>query len=283
MGYQAAGAGSLGPVLSASYREPPTVVYDGPYSVAAVADVGNPAGQPTTPHVGGYPQGLGCNGAPGAPGGHNAALFVYTGWYPWPCLTTPFPWDAGDPQVANDSRLIFDASVQAGDFTQRLRAWFAVTYPCSGILVPGYPDKRVYGTYEGDGANPPENFAAGILNPEPSTVDMSFTITSQVSTAQSLFLAGAYGDDTDYDPPTVVPATQAGGAVVALRFQGADAVEADRRTIDLSAPATGWVSDINACDGMQYVRWRVLLTPDPVSLDPAQVDSITTRMTDLDP
>ena len=283
LGYQAAGSTSLGASLSGNYAAPATVVYDGAYTVQAMANVGNTAGQPQTAHVGGYQQGPGCFGAVGAPGGHNAGLFAYTGWYAWPALTTTFDWNPGDPLVAGDSTLIFDASVQAGDFTQRLRGWFAVTYPCSGILIAGRPETRIDTTYEGDAANPADNFAAGILNPGPSTVDMSFTLTQVESVGQSLFFEGAFGTFTNYGAPTVLPAAQAGGATVALAFQGAEAVEADRRTIDVAQPYTGWVSNIDLCDGMRYIRFRFTLTPDPISMGPARVDSIQIPMVSLAP
>jgi hypothetical protein len=112
---------------------------------------------------------------------------------------------------------------------------------------------------------------------------MSFTLTITYSVAQSLFLTGAFGDDTNYDTPTILPAAQNGNATITVQYQGADAVETDRRTIDTSRPYTPWVSSIHACDGMRYVRFRILLTPDPVSLAPARVDSVRIRMTDANP
>ncbi len=283
MGYQAAGSTSLGSSISGNYAGTPVLVYDGTYQVQATANVGNTAGEPETAHVGSYPQGTGCTGAAGAPGGHNAGLFAYTGWYGWPALTTPFEWDPGDPLVAGDSTLLFDASVGVGDFTQRMRGWFAVTYPCSGILIAGRPETRVVSTYEGDAPDPADNFVAGVVNPEPSAVDMCFTLTQALSVGQSLFLEGAFGDDTDYGSPTVLPETQSGNAVVALAFQGADAIEADRRTLDVTQPHTGWVSSIHACDGMRYLRFRFTLTPDPVTLEAARIDSIRIPMTDMNP
>ena len=283
LGHQASGSTSLGTSLSGNYAGTPTLVYDGAYQVAATANVGNTTGEPQTPHVGGHAQNPGCFGAVGAPGGHNAGLFACTGWYAWPALTTTFDWDPGDPLVAGDRALVFDASVQAGDFSQRLRCWFAVTYPCSGILIAGWPERRVTSTYEGDAPDPADDFGAGILNPEPSAVDMCFTLTSMASIGQSLFFEGAFGVFTDYGAPTVLPAMQTGGAVAALAFQGADAVEADRRTIDVSQPSTGWVSNIDLCDGMRYIRFRFTLTPAPVSLQPARVDSVRIPVTDRTP
>ena len=77
------------------------------------------------------------------------------------------------------------------------------------MLLPGFPNRRLRATYEEDEANPTTNFFGGILNPEPTIMDMCFTITKRVSIAQSKVGGG----------PTVfidqelehIPCTPAGG------------------------------------------------------------------------
>ncbi len=271
---------SVGTDTVANFAGTPTLCYDGPYTVAANLDVGNTPGHPLYAHAGGYTQGAGCAVVNR---GWNVQLFDYTGWYDWPALTTYFEWDPGSPTVDNDSVLVFDASVQEGTASQGMRGWFAVQYPCSGLLIGGHPEPMLLSTYEGLFADPIENPTAGILNPSPAVIDICLTFSRLTSTAQSKFIAGAYGDDTNYLSPTITPATQPTGASILVEYQGADAVLADGVTIDTSAASTGWVSDPSACNGMQYIRYRVTLTSGLSSAAIARVESITVPMADATP
>lgn len=280
MGYKAEGSGlSLGPSFSNNYEGAATLVYDGSYTVAQIANVGNTLGHPTVPHVGGYSQGAGCTATAG---GWNKSLFDYTGFYDYPPLTTVFNWSPGDFSVEGDSLFLFEVSAQAGSTFQEMRSWFATTYPCSGILIGGYPVKHLASTYENDGPNPPDNFMAGILNPAPQIVDTCFTITRLLSLLQSKWIDGAYGDDTDYQPAVILPATQTGNARIIVEFQGADLLT-PTGGINQTAPFTNWVTDINDCDGMRHIRYRIQLIPDPITLDPARVESVSIQMLDANP
>ena len=292
MGFQKNDSISLGTSFSGNYEGSPAVVYNGDYSVTQNANVGNTPGHPITNHVGGYPTNPGCNPTNGVgvifP--WNAPLFDASGFFPWPELTTFFEWDQGSPGVENDSVFLFDASVTEGDSFQQIRSWFGSTFPCSGVLLGGIPNRRLYATYEEASANPETNFGAGILNPEPTVMDMCFTITKRVSIGQSFFYTdpgnpnqtpggSTFGALTDYRPAEVLPAIQAGGAQVVLEFQGATLVEADRRTINQAAPFTGWTQDIDDLDGLANIRWRCSLISNLISLEVARVAQIRIPMT----
>jgi hypothetical protein len=279
MGFQASDSLTLDSGFGGNYEGQPTLVYEGDYQVQQNSNVGDTPGHPTAQHVDGYQEGVGC----GAGGHWNEPLFQNTGWYAWPAFTAPFAWDPGDPAVANDRVLLFDASVVEGDAHQLLRHWFAITYPCSGLLIGGYPRSRLYGIYEGTAANPQPNQSAGIVNPEPGVVDTRFTFTRGWSVAQSKFFAGPYGDDTDYRQVVLSPTHQSGNASVTVEFQGADSILADQVTIDTAQAYTQWVQDIDVCDGMRYVRFRITLFSDLQTLAPARLDSITIPTVDSNP
>ena len=184
--------------------------------------------------------------------------------------------------MPGDSVFLFDASVAEGDTWQQVRTWFGSTFPCSGILLPGFPNRRMYSTYEADTPDPESNFAAGIVNPEPSVSDAAFTLTKRVSLAQSKFytdgfqpsnsVATTLGDDSDYLPIELSPVVQEGGAQVRVEVQGARACEADRITPNPAPGApTEWTEDINACDGFECIRWRIWLISNLISNQRAQL------------
>ncbi len=284
LGYLDSSVGtSLGSHAGNNFADTPTVVYDGAYSVSLMADVGNTTGQPATGHVGNYPQGLGCLTTSG---GWNKSLFDFTGFYDWPALTTFFDWSPGDPLVDNDSILIIDISAVQGTTYQLMRGWYAVTSPCSGVLIGGlptdnrdpFPRQRLDTTYEADAANPTANFVAGILNPSPALMDVCITLTRKVSVAQSNWIEGAYGDTTDYQTPVITPATQTGGARIIVEYQGADRISGG--SIDMSKPFTDWVTNIDDCDGMQKIRFRIRLIADPTTGTAARVESVKIVMKD---
>lgn len=263
-GYQKKASISLSPSFSGNYDGTPTVLYTGEYRVQQAANVGNTINSGGDP--GGYSQGFGCTTI--TP--WNRPLWDSTGFVQWPSFTSFFEWDDGESALEGDRIFVFDASVQEGDTWQQVRTWFAMTFPCSGILIPGYPLRRLYSTYEADLPNPEGNFGLGILNPEPSVCDTCFTITKRVSMAQTLFYtdgtqptnsaAPTFGKNSDYRSIQLSPSVQGGGALVKAEFQAADAVEADRRTINKgSAYLPDWTESIDACDGYACIRWRIFL------------------------
>ena len=270
-GFQKQSSMNLSPDFVGNYEGTPLTVFSGEYRVPQAANVGdtvpegNNSGDPAD-----YSINPGCNN------NHNAPLFNSTGFQPWPAFSTYFDWEPGDPIIDNDRVFLFDASADEGDTWQQLRGWFAVTYPCSGILINGYPNRRMYTTFEGETPNPLSNFAAGILNPEPSMSDTSFTITKRVSVAQVLFytdgnqptnsVARTLGKESDYLPFQLTPQVQTGGATVRVEFNACDAVEADRRTVNQTAPfLPGWTETIDDCDGFANIRWRIALVSNLIS------------------
>jgi|GEM_PF-2128994 len=289
MGYQATDSLSLSTSFSSNYASGQgTVLYNGNYAVTQKASVGNTVGQPAFAHVGGYAENPGCQ----VGGTWNLPLFSATGFTAWPALTTFFEWDQGSNSVNNDSILLFDMSVPEGDTWQQFRAWFGVTFPCSGVLIGGYPQRRLYSTYEEDAANPTANVNAGVLNPEPTVYDTSFTVTKRVSLAQSLFYTfpgfasqagggNTFGDLTNYLPVQLTPTIQGGGAIVTILFQGADIVELDRRTINLAGDWQDWTNDINDCDGLKCLRWRISLISNLISNARAKLNRVLVPMTSL--
>ena len=133
---------------------------------------------------------------------------------------------------------------------------------------------------------------AGILNPEPTVYDTSFTVTKRVSLAQSLFytypghpsqaLGGnTFGDLTNYLPVQLTPTIQGGGAVVSILFQGADIVENDRRTINLAGAWQDWTNNINDCDSLRCLRWRISLISNLISNVTAKLNRVLVPMTSL--
>lgn len=272
MGYQANNSMFLVGSCSANFDGAATLLYDGAYSVTATANVGNTVGEPSTPHVGGYPENPGCQTG----GNWNKPLFDYTGFYPWPAPTTAFDWD---PAYASGAVLVFDASVQMGGSTQTTRAWRARTFPCSGILIGGFPERILRTTYEADAANPADNFQAGVVNPAPTVADTRFTLTTLLSRGVSLFYEAAYGTSNDYGAAMFLPAVQQDAAVVTIEYQGAQVVQADRRTIDTSAAFTAWTSTVDDCDGFRYLRYRITLRADGTTLAPARVDRVVIPVT----
>jgi hypothetical protein len=279
MGYQATASMSLAPTFSGNYSGTPQVVFHGDYQVAQ-STVANTAGEPAFGHIPGYQEGQGC-----VTGGFwNLPLFTSTGFYPWPAFTTNFEWNAGT--AANDDVVfLFDVSVPEGDTWQTCRTWFASTFPCSLNPIGGYPQRHLRSTYESDTPNPTADVANNIYNPEPRLYDMAFTVTKQISIAQSLFYTdpahpmqaaggNTFGDLSDYRVPVLTPATQAGGAKVEFYFQGADAVANDRRTINQAAPFTGWTKDINDCVGMRCLRWQLRLITNLQSGEVAKVTKV---------
>ncbi len=287
MGHQKDDSLALGTSFEGNYEGNPAVVFDGEYPVVQAQNIGNTTGHPITNHVGGYVTNPGCNpqNGTGIQYPWNTPLYTATGFYAWPALSSFFEWDEGNGAIDGDSVFLFDASVDEGDNFQQIRAWFGSTFPCSGVLLPGFPARRLYATYEEETANPVTNLGAGILNPEPTVMDMCFTVTKRVSTAQTLFYyesgnaiqaahGNTYGDTSDYFPAEVTPQTQPNGASVIIEYQGADLVEDDRRTINAAGLFTDWTRNIDDCDGMQKLRYRVLLISNLVSGQIASVDQI---------
>ena len=279
---------SLAQTFSGNYEGQPTVLYKGTYQVPQQANVGNTVDSGGDP--GGYGQNPGCQNPVPPNTTWNQPLWDYTGFQAWPDFTAFFEWSVGDPAVENDSAFLWDVSMEESETAwQQVRGWFASTFPCSGILIAGFPNRRMYSTYEDDEPNPLSNFTAGILNPEPSVVDTAFTVTKRVTVAQCLFytptstLVGTtFGDDSDYLPAQLTPSVQSGGAEVRILFQGAGAVEADRETINLSLPFTDWTENIDDCDGFACIRWKIELISNLISNQRAELFNVNLPVVDMD-
>lgn len=281
MGFQKDTSLSLGTSFTGNYDGSPAVVFNGEYNVSQMGNVGDTPGHPVTMHQGGYQQNPGCT----TPANWNSPLYTATGFYSWPALTNFFEWDDGVAGIEGDSVFLFDASVVEGDNWQQIRAWFGSTFPCSGVLIGGFPQRRLYATYEENTANPTENFPLGILNPEPTVMDTCFTVTKRVSFAQSIFYyesgnaiqasnGNTFGENSDYLPAEITPAVQAGGATVEIEFQGATLVEDDQITLIESAPFTEWTRNIDDCDGFPKIRYRLSLISNLVSGEVAEVTQV---------
>ncbi|MGE0192846.1 MAG: hypothetical protein AB7T63_12490 [Planctomycetota bacterium] len=291
-GYQKNDSMNLATSFNGNYSGSPTEVYRGSFSVAQKANVGN---YPTTNNAGTTATSAfnPCTTA------HNNPLYQYTGHLLWPVPTTFFKWDPGTGDV-NDSVLLFDMSVpeSAGTF-QQVRAWWAQLYPCAGYglglgsFIGGFPTRFLLAGFEEDTPNPPENLSGGaaqnIKNPDHIIIDALFTLSKVESVAQSQFYgppghvwtsaAGeTFGTDTDYLTPEIDPALQTGGAQVILEFQGAMAVEPDRRTINGGFPSTAWTREIDDCDGFPFIRWRATLLSNLLSGQVARVSRILIPM-----
>lgn len=278
MGHQADGSLSLRAQFAANYAHgAAAIVYAGPLTIHQRANVGNVPGEPKTPHVGGYREIGAC-----LVGGWNRPLFDFTGFQPFPALTTYFEWDPGAPGVG-DQAFLFDVSATEGDSWQQMRGWAATAFPCSAALTPGFGARRLFSVYEGDDPVPPP--LLGQPNPEPSLYDVAFTITRRVSIAQSRFygpedaasqaLGGStFGALSDYLPLQVTPPIQQQGARVSAAYQAAGQVSADRRTIDVAAPFTPWTANVDACDGLPWIRWRLVLESNLISGSVPRVDRV---------
>ncbi len=289
LGYQKSSTLSLSQTFSSNYAGSPLIVYQGAYDVAQKTDVGNvdlPPSQYLPAALGGTApftnpvQNAPCpQGVP--PNGELQCLFNYSGYYPYPKLTSNFDWDEGDPLVTGDSILLLDVSVQEGDTWQQIRTWFGYASPASTNLIPGYPKRRLLSTYEQDGMNPPENVLANVFNPEPAICDTALTLTKRVSLAQSRFytpLVGdpggpypggvdasaqtTYGTKSDYFPAVITPEVQKGGATVLIEYQGCTAIQtgSNRATLNAAMTSTPWTTNVNDCDRYPYLRWRLTLT-----------------------
>ncbi|MFO0934572.1 MAG: Ig-like domain-containing protein [Planctomycetota bacterium] len=278
VGFQKSNSLSLAATFSGNYNGSPLIIYKGPYSVNQAANVGNEHASVGTP-----------------PFTQLTPLFNNRGYVNWPALTSFFEWDEGDPAVSGDSALVLDASVKEGDTFQQLRGWFGVTAPGSGVLIAGFPTRRMYATYEEDVPNPASNFVAGIINPEPSITDTAFTITKRISIAQSRFYTPAnvdaagnvypapystqttFGVKSNYKPAILTPSVQAGGATILVEYQGAFSLDSlsNRTIINVALPSTPFTTNVNDCDGYPYLRWRMTLTSNLISNTVAKLAKIS--------
>ncbi len=78
------------------------------------------------------------------------------------------------------------------------------------------------------------------------------------------------------------PSVQSGGAEVRIEFQGATAVEPDRRTINLGGPFTGWTENVHDCDGFACIRWRIYLISNLISNQRASLYEVNLPVVDMD-
>ena len=128
--------------------------------------------------------------------------------------------------------------------------------------------------------------------------DTAFTFTRRTSVGQSRFYGpsggdnSTFGDETDYLPAQLTPTVQAGGARVVIEYQGASFVDTDplgNQTVNQAGAFTkdadgnpGWVKDVNLCDGMAYIRYRISLVSNLINLETAQITQVIIPMVQLD-
>lgn len=294
-GFQKSAQMSLSPSISGNYDGSPTVLYNGSYQVPQAANVGNLPGHPTIPHTDPsiYPYPQNCQWWVYTPcaGDQLAPLFNFVGFEPWPDFTTYFDWNDGDPLVNGDKVFLFDASVDEGDTWQTLRGWLAMTFPCSGFKIPGYPNRRLLSTYEEDSPNP--GGSANAPNPGPDMNDTLFTVVQRKSTAQILFytdgfqpsnsLLPTFGAQTNYLQPIISPQSQPGGASVFIEYRGCTAVQPGRREPANVGTIVDWTTNINDCDGLACVQWRMTLTSNLISNTVARVTSVSLPIVQMSP
>lgn len=278
IGFQKSSSLSLATTFSSNFLGTPLILYKGLYSVGQAANVGNEY----TP-------------APNTVPFAQMQPLLLTGYVNWPAPTSFFDWSQGDPAVDGDSVMVFDANVAEGNTFQQIRGWFGVTAPNSGVLLGGFPLRRMYATFDEDTPNPQSNFVAGIINPEPSWTDTAFTITKRVSVAQSRFYtpgpsdpAGnsyspphstqtTFGVKSNYEDAILSPSLQTGGAQVLVEYQGAMLLDttSNRTKINTAQPSTPFTTSVDDCDGYPFLRWRITLTSNLISNTVARLASIT--------
>lgn len=277
LGFQKSNSLSLSTTFTSNFLGTPLICYKGSYAVAQAANVGDeytPAPN-TVPYAQMQP-------------------LLLTGYVNWPAPTSFFDWDQGDPNVDHDSVMLLDANVAEGNTFQQLRGWFGVTAPNSGVLLGGFPLRRMYATFGEDSPNPQSNFVAGIINPEPSWTDNAFTITKRVSFAQCRFYTPSasdpagnayappystqttFGVKSNYEDAILTPALQSGGAQVLVEYQGAMGVDStsNRTKANPSLASTPFTTSVDDCDGYPYIRWRITLTSNLISNTVARLSSI---------
>ncbi|MCC7136936.1 MAG: Ig-like domain-containing protein [Planctomycetes bacterium] len=277
LGFQKSNSLSLSTTFTSNFLGTPLICYKGSYAVAQAANVGNeytPAPN-TVPYAQMQP-------------------LLLTGYVNWPAPTSFFDWDQGDPNVDHDSVMLLDANVAEGNTFQQIRGWFGVTAPNSGVLLGGFPLRRMYATFGEDSPNPQSNFVAGIINPEPSWTDNAFTITKRVSFAQCRFYTPSasdpagnaypppystqttFGVKSNYEDAILTPALQSGGAQVLVEYQGAMGVDttSNRTKANPALASTPFTTSVDDCDGYPYIRWRITLTSNLISNTVARLSSI---------
>jgi hypothetical protein len=167
----------------------------------------------------------------------------------WPALDVFFDYDG-----VND--LIVDFEAQMGSTYQTFRTYVAVTFvPFPGgvctsanfggcVANTSIGSRQMDSIYGGNVADPaPGGFT---LNPAPIVHVMEFEFATLRSDARSRYYDTAT-DNPDYISPILTPLVQAGGAAITLSWSASsDGIVED-------VPFT---SDINACDGFRYIRWR---------------------------
>ena len=273
-GYQRSNSMSLASSFAGNYAGSPTVVFQGDYQVTQALNIGNHNGAAGGGTIIPVSIGTGCSAAASS----LQPMMDFTGFFAWPKPSTFFAWDPGTGDE-NDSILIFDMSVPEGDNWQGHRLAWLMKYPCAGnnlgagSAVSGFPTRWMLAGHEEDTPNPSQCLTCPVAtrNPDVAVLDTMFTITRVVSLAQSKFYgpptapwtAGGgetFGVKTDYLTPLLLPTFQTGGAQIALEFQGAMDVAPDRTSINMAFGSTGWVTNIDDCDGFPYIRWRATLT-----------------------
>jgi hypothetical protein len=168
------------------------------------------------------------------------------------------------------------------------------------VLIGGYPERRMYATFEEDTRTRPE-LRRRALNPEPSSPTRRSPSTKRVSIAQSRFytplaggaggpypgLLGRAGQHVRHEVGLLrdgdLPSVQAGGATYLVEYEGADVLDAAsaRTAINVSFFTTGWVTNVNVCDGHPYLRWRITLVANLISNQVPKMANVLIPITQL--
>jgi len=177
----------------------------------------------------------------------------FDAYYDWPQFQTFFDFDG-----IND--LILDIQAQEGNTYQGIRTFLSVTQLPGGAtcdcvtifngqcnVAPGSPFRQADTVWGSDILNPSPS--AATANPAPFVNVMEFELAKLRSDAQSLWYDSLI-EDPDYLTPIFTPIVQPGGSTIEISWSGS----ADGITEDVP-----FTPNINACDGLQYIRFHAVL------------------------
>ena len=177
----------------------------------------------------------------------------FDAYYDWPQFQTFFDFDG-----IND--LILDIEAQEGNTYQGIRTFLSVTQLPGGAtcdcvtifngqcnVAPGSPFRQADTVWGSDILNPSPS--AATANPAPFVNVMEFELAKLRSDAQSLWYDSLI-EDPDYLTPIFTPIVQPGGSTIEISWSGS----ADGITEDVP-----FTPNINACDGLQYIRFHAVL------------------------
>jgi len=177
----------------------------------------------------------------------------FDGYYDWPSFQTFFDFDG-----IND--LLVDIEAQEGNTYQGIRTFLAVSQLPGGAVcdcvtifggqcnvAAGSPFRQGDTVWGSDILNPSPS--AAIANPAPFVNVMEFELAKLRSDAQSLWYDSLV-EDPDYLTPILTPIVQPGGSSIEITWSG---------SVDGITEDVPFTSNINACDGLQYIRFHTVM------------------------